>query len=116
MEEAKRAVSGLDLPKKVTDFLTNSWGISTLHPPQFEAMPSVLGGDNTLLAIPTASGKSLVAYIGIMKRVLMDEPGSKAVYIVPLKALASEKFDDTDSPENAEIEIRFFFSEREEVR
>ena len=94
MEEAKRAVSGLDLPKKVTDFLTNSWGISTLHPPQFEAMPSVLGGDNTLLAIPTASGKSLVAYIGIMKRVLIDEPGSKAVYIVPLKALASEKFDD----------------------
>ena len=94
MEGAKRAVSRLDLPENVKEFLTTSWGISTLHPPQYEAMPSVLGGNNTLLAIPTASGKSLVAYIGIMKRVLMDEPGSKAVYIVPLKALASEKFDD----------------------
>jgi helicase len=57
-------------------------------------MPSVLSGTNTLLAIPTASGKSLVAYIGIMKRLLLDDVGSKAVYIVPLKALASEKFDD----------------------
>ena len=94
MEGAERAVSKLDLPHKVTDFLTSSWGIVNLHPPQFEAMPSVLGGSNTLLAIPTASGKSLVAYIGIMKRILVDDPGSKAVYIVPLKALASEKFDD----------------------
>ena len=94
MEGAERAVSKLDLPRKVTDFLTSSWGIVNLHPPQFEAMPSVLGGSNTLLAIPTASGKSLVAYIGILKRILVDDPGSKAVYIVPLKALASEKFDD----------------------
>jgi helicase len=94
MEEADRAVSRLDLPSNVTTFLQQSWGINHLHPPQFEAMPSVLGGTNTLLAIPTASGKSLVAYLGIMKRVLVDDVGSKAVYIVPLKALASEKFED----------------------
>jgi len=94
MEEANRAVGALDLPSEVSEFLEQSWGISQLHPPQHEAMPSVLSGSNTLLAIPTASGKSLVAYIGIMKRLLVDEPGSKAVYIVPLKALASEKYDD----------------------
>lgn len=94
MEGAERAVSALDLPSKVRGFLEHSWGIQTLHPPQHEAMPSVLSGTNTLLAIPTASGKSLVAYIGIMKRLLLDDVGSKAVYIVPLKALASEKFDD----------------------
>ena len=94
MEEANRAVRALDLPSEVSEFLEQSWGISNLHPPQHEAMPSVLSGSNTLLAIPTASGKSLVAYIGIMKRLLVDEPGSKAVYIVPLKALASEKYDD----------------------
>ena len=94
MEEANRAVRALDLPFEVSEFLERSWGISNLHPPQHEAMPSVLSGSNTLLAIPTASGKSLVAYIGIMKRLLVDEPGSKAVYIVPLKALASEKYDD----------------------
>ena len=81
MEEANRAVGALDLPSEVSEFLEQSWGISQLHPPQHEAMPSVLSGSNTLLAIPTASGKSLVAYIGIMKRLLVDEPGSKAVYI-----------------------------------
>ena len=94
MEASERAVSGLDLPQKVLDFLTTTWGIKDLHPPQQEAMPSVLSGSNTLLAIPTASGKSLVAYIGILRRLLVDEPGSKAVYIVPLKALASEKHED----------------------
>lgn len=94
MEGADRAVRMLDLPAKVSEFLEQTWGISMLHPPQHEAMSSVLSGSNTLLAIPTASGKSLVAYIGIMKRLLVDEPGSKAVYIVPLKALASEKFED----------------------
>ena len=94
MEASERAVSGLDLPQKVLDFLTTTWGIKDLHPPQLEAMPSVLSGSNTLLAIPTASGKSLVAYIGILRRILVDEPGSKAVYIVPLKALASEKHED----------------------
>ena len=85
---------GLDLPLDALKFLTQTWGIENLHPPQHEAMPSVLSGSNTLLAIPTASGKSLVAYIGIIRRLLIDEPGSKAVYIVPLKALASEKHED----------------------
>ena len=94
MEGDERAVSKLDLPSEVCQFLEGTWGISHLHPPQQEAMPSVLSGTNTLLAIPTASGKSLVAYIGILRRLLVDDPGSKAVYIVPLKALASEKFDD----------------------
>ena len=94
MEATERAVMALDLPPKVLKFLTETWGIKHLHPPQHEAMPSVLSGANTLLAIPTASGKSLVAYLGIVRRLLVDEPGSKAVYIVPLKALASEKHED----------------------
>ena len=94
MERSERAVMGLDLPEKALQFLNSNWGITHLHPPQFEAMPSVLSGANTLLAIPTASGKSLVAYIGILRRLLIDEPGSKAVYIVPLKALANEKHED----------------------
>ena len=94
MEGSERAVMGLDLPSKALEFLTETWGIKQLHPPQQEAMPSVMSGANTLLAIPTASGKSLVAYIGIIRRLLVDDPGSKAVYIVPLKALASEKHED----------------------
>lgn len=87
-------VIALDLPDAVKRFFNEEWGIKSLHPPQAEAMPSVLSGGNTLLAIPTASGKSLVAYIGILRKLLVDDKGSKAVYIVPLKALASEKFDE----------------------
>ena len=36
-----------------------------------------------------------------MKKLLVDEIGTKAVYIVPLKALASEKFEDLKSMASA---------------
>lgn len=66
-------------------------GIRELYPPQAEALPHALAGENLVLAIPTASGKSLVAYLTILKSVLA---GGKALYIVPLRALAREKFED----------------------
>ena len=94
MAAGKEHISELDLPDSVIDFITDKWGISKLHPPQFEAMPSIFKGRNVLLAIPTASGKSLVAYIAILRKLMVEEIGTKAIYIVPLKALASEKFED----------------------
>src|SRR4030042_44212 len=66
-------------------------GIETLYPPQEQAIGPTLARKNVVLAIPSASGKSLVAYIAMLQSVLR---GGKALYIVPLKALASEKFDD----------------------
>ncbi len=94
MEVAERAVSSLDLPASFRSFLTDVWGIQHLHPPQAEAAPSILSGDNTLVAIPTATGKSLLAYMGMIKRLSEGHAGSKAIYIVPLKALAMEKYED----------------------
>ncbi len=94
MAAGKECISELDLPDSVKDFITDKWGITKLHPPQFEAMPSIFKGRNVLLAIPTASGKSLVAYIAILRKLMVEEIGTKAIYIVPLKALASEKFED----------------------
>jgi helicase len=94
MEAGKREVSALDLPVSFLRFLAEQWGISTLHPPQAEAIPSILEGRNTLVAIPTASGKSLLAYMGMIKRLSEGHERSKAIYIVPLKALAMEKYDD----------------------
>ncbi|MCH2636892.1 MAG: DEAD/DEAH box helicase [Candidatus Thalassarchaeum sp.] len=87
-------VRELDLPSEVIDLLIEDWGIERLHPPQAEAMPIALSGQNLLLAIPTASGKSLVAYLAILKRLLVDSPGSRAFYLVPLKALAAEKVEE----------------------
>ena len=89
-----REVAQLPLPVAVLDMVRDEWGIERLHPPQAKAMPAALAGDHLLLAIPTASGKSLVAYLAMLRRLLVDEPGTRAVYIVPLKALASEKVDE----------------------
>lgn len=84
-------VDELELPEGVAGLLQEE-GIIELHPPQAEAVPHALDGKNLMLAIPTASGKSLVAYLAALKHVL--ERGGKALYIVPLRALAAEKFDD----------------------
>jgi helicase len=78
-------ISEMELDQRVKDIIASK-GITEFYPPQAEALEHVLAGKNVVLAIPTASGKSLVAYIGILRRVL---EGKKALYIVPLRALAS---------------------------
>lgn len=94
MEGPITDVSALGMPKEFSDFLQNQWGITNLHPPQAEAASSILSGRNTLVAIPTASGKSLLAYMAMVQRLSEGHKQSKAIYIVPLKALAMEKYED----------------------
>ena len=68
-------------------------GICELFPPQEECIRAgVLDGQNILLASPTASGKTLIAELCTMKHVL--ENGGKVIYLSPLRALASEKFEE----------------------
>lgn len=81
----------LDLPKGVVEILRKE-GITELYPPQITALPLALAGRNLVLAMPTASGKSLIAYLAALRHVL--EGGGKVLYIVPLRALAAEKFED----------------------
>ncbi|PIN72993.1 hypothetical protein COV21_00490 [Candidatus Woesearchaeota archaeon CG10_big_fil_rev_8_21_14_0_10_45_5] len=67
-------------------------GISELRPAQRKSIGAgLLEGKNLLVCTPTASGKTLVAELAMLNN-LLNHPGKKAVYIVPLKALASEKF------------------------
>jgi len=94
MEGSITDVSALGMPKEFSDFLQHQWGITNLHPPQAEAASSILSGRNTLVAIPTASGKSLLAYMAMVQRLSEGHKQSKAIYIVPLKALAMEKYED----------------------
>ncbi|MHA2240678.1 MAG: DEAD/DEAH box helicase [Candidatus Thorarchaeota archaeon] len=71
--------------------LLNGFGISDLFPPQVKAFETnVLDGKNLVLAIPTSSGKTLVAEICMLKAIL--EGRGKAIYLVPLRALAHEKY------------------------
>ena len=94
MEVHERRIGAFNLPPRFTSFLVDEWGITHLHPPQAEAAPGLLAGRNTLVAIPTASGKSLLAYMAIVARLSQSHDRAKAVYIVPLKALAMEKYED----------------------
>lgn len=80
----------LDMPETLKSSLREQ-GYIDLYPPQEESLSHVLAGKSTVLAIPTASGKSMVAYLAILSSVLR---GGKAIYIVPLRALASEKYEE----------------------
>ena len=91
----------LDLEPAVVDSLRRQ-GYSDLYPPQEDALPAALEGKSIVLAVPTASGKSLVAYLSIVSAVLK---GKKAVYIVPLRALASEKFEDLKKFEGLGVRV-----------
>ncbi|MEM3597386.1 MAG: ATP-dependent DNA helicase [Candidatus Hadarchaeum sp.] len=68
-------------------------GISTLYPPQREAVKKgALDGKNLVMAIPTAAGKTLIAELCMLRSALGGR--GKCLYIVPLRALASEKYED----------------------
>ncbi|MBQ7978132.1 MAG: DEAD/DEAH box helicase [Candidatus Methanomethylophilaceae archaeon] len=84
-------VDELDVSDSVAEALMEA-GYVNLHPPQAEAIPIALQGHNLVVAIPTASGKSLIGYVPALD--MMVRKGKKVLYIVPLKALASEKKDD----------------------
>jgi len=83
-------IEELPLPESVKEVIIKS-GISELYPPQEEAVRAgALNGKNLVLASPTASGKTLIAEFCALKHVL--EKDGKALYLTPLRALASEKY------------------------
>ena len=86
-------IDELAIDKKIRDVI-KGLGISTLFPPQGEAVEKgLLNSKNLVVAIPTASGKTLIAILGILSQLSKNER-SKAVYLAPLRALASEKYNE----------------------
>ncbi len=71
-----------------------STGIREFYPPQEEAIKRGLLFKETSFVIssPTASGKTLIAEILSLKLIL--EEAGKVLYIVPLRALARQKYED----------------------
>ena len=81
-------IASLPIPPSLADAYRDQ-GITSLYPPQEECVRAgVFDGKNLLIAIPTASGKTLVAEMAMHHHIAR---GGKCLYIVPLKALASEK-------------------------
>jgi helicase len=86
-------IQDLNLSDPIKQFYIDS-GITSLYPPQSDAIDAgILEGKNIVAAIPTASGKTLLAEFAMLKSVLNEEKTGKALYIVPLRALASEKYE-----------------------
>ncbi|MFB6294373.1 MAG: DEAD/DEAH box helicase, partial [Candidatus Nanohaloarchaea archaeon] len=86
------SLSDRGVPQSAVDrFLAN--GIDELNPPQVDAVEAgLLDGNSLVVSSPTASGKTLIATMAISK--LLEETDRKALYLVPLKALGSEKYRD----------------------
>ncbi|PSQ59603.1 ski2-type helicase [Halobacteriales archaeon SW_7_71_33] len=78
-------------------------GVEELYPPQRAAVEAgVTEGESLVAAVPTASGKTLVATMAMLAAV---ERGGTALYIVPLRALASEKHAEFERFESAGVDV-----------
>lgn len=81
-------VKELPIPRYVIDNLDKK-NVTELYPPQEEAIKAgILEGENIILSTPTASGKTLVALLAASAHLSRS---GKVLYLVPLRALASEK-------------------------
>jgi len=86
-------VSELKLESTAIDFL-KSEGYEELFEPQERSVKAGLFDEkkNFLITIPTASGKTLIAMLAILSH--LSKHKTKIVYLTPLRALASEKFEE----------------------
>ncbi|MBC8521924.1 MAG: DEAD/DEAH box helicase [Methanomicrobia archaeon] len=85
-------LSDLNLEKGLESIFGDS-DIKELYPPQEEAIRAGIlaaANKNFVIASPTASGKTLLAELVMLKSVLTAS--GKCLYVVPLNALAYEKY------------------------
>ena len=93
--------SEIDFPVAVRRFLRKA-GYDELYPPQADSVSAgLLEGTTMLVTAPTASGKTLIALLAILGCLLRD--AGKAVYLSPLRALASEKYEEFKAVEKIPI-------------
>lgn len=80
------------LPEKFIKRLAEK-GIEKLNPVQEEAVEAgLLEGINMVISSPTASGKTLIAILATASNLFRRS--GKVIYLVPLRALANEKFEE----------------------
>ncbi len=96
-------VDNLDFPERVKKKFLEK-GIEKLNPPQEESVKKgVLNFKSAIIASPTASGKTFIAEMAFLKTII--EKGMKSLYIVPLRALGYEKYQDFKRYEDIGIKV-----------
>lgn len=71
-------------------------GVSGFYTHQVAAIDSALAGENVVVSTPTASGKSLCYTVPVLQRLLAD-PGKRALYLFPTKALGHDQVAETEA-------------------
>jgi DEAD/DEAH box helicase domain-containing protein len=85
------ADAGLHLANDLGPLLA-ALGIPKLYIHQKRAIALIEKGIHTVIATPTASGKSLIYNLPVVDE-LLKNPSSRALYLFPLKALARDQLD-----------------------
>ena len=65
--------------------------ISRLYAHQVEMFEKVRAGENVVITTSTASGKTLAFLLPVLQEILED-PLTRAIFIYPTKALASDQY------------------------
>ncbi|HLH45168.1 MAG TPA: DEAD/DEAH box helicase [bacterium] len=96
-------IDQLPLPPQVKEVMYEKH-IEKLWPPQVESIKAgLLDGESMTVSAPTSSGKTLIAELMITKVLL--EKGGKALYLVPLRALAAQKLEELKKWERLGIRV-----------
>jgi DEAD/DEAH box helicase domain-containing protein len=83
-------------------------GIARLYTHQAEAFSSMEAGKHAVIVTPTASGKTLCYNLPVLNLLLKD-PGARAMYLFPTKALAEDQLQELQRAlEEMGSEIRAF--------
>ena len=90
--EAQFAEFPADLNPKLRAVLSQR-GIERLYSHQAEACEHIAAGSNPVIVTPTASGKTLCYNLPVLNRLLI-EPGARALYLFPTKALGEDQLDE----------------------
>src|SRR5579871_6192085 len=91
--QAARPGIFVDFPEQVAAVLQKSLssrGIRQLYSHQAAAFTHAVNGRNVVVVTPTASGKTLCYNLPVLNH-LIAEPGARAIYLFPTKALAEDQ-------------------------
>lgn len=104
-----------EIPKNILKYLEKQ-GIGELRPSQVKSIEKGLfrNNNNQIVCSPTASGKTLVAELAMLDTILNKR--KRVVYIVPLKALASEKYREFNELYGNDFKVRISIGEIQNER